>query len=224
MTAVSLQPPNPLHLDQPQNIAPPSRSPSSASAPRHNPNPSPSPRRAHLTMSQIHVQQQQAEASSSRVQVNSHMPSEQPSQLVLRPGRLNLNSRRQSDTAATSSSHRPSSAPGSNHILADSHVNGGASDDEGDSAPLRLQKPPLLRSKSERVLRHEDDSQPDAEFYDWGARHGFEDHYQSEDYISALANVSIQCNVQSSTWPGMSPSNQVSLCQPANADRSKGGF
>lgn len=25
---------------------------------------------------------------------------------------------------------------------------------------------------------------------EWGARHGFEDHYQSEDIISQLANVS----------------------------------
>jgi len=191
MTAVSLQPPNPLHLDQLQNIASPSRSTSASDHP-HNTNPS--PRRAHPAMSQVRVQHP-SEASSSRVQVNGHMPSEQPSQLVLRPGRINLNGRRQSDAAAASSSHRPSSAPGSNQILIDSQVNGEASDDEGDSAPLRLQKPPLLRSKSEHGLRHEDGDHADAEFYDWGARHGFEDHYQSEDYLSSLANVSQRYNI-----------------------------
>lgn len=52
----------------------------------------------------------------------------------------------------------------------------------------RRPKPPLLRSKSERLMRHEDTDQTDEEVYDWSARHGFQDHYQSEDIISQLAN------------------------------------
>jgi regulator-associated protein of mTOR len=34
------------------------------------------------------------------------------------------------------------------------------------------------------------DDEADEEFYDLGARHGFEDHYLSEDIIAQLANVS----------------------------------
>lgn len=53
-------------------------------------------------------------------------------------------------------------------------------------------KPLLLRSRSEHGLRGNDEAEhhPEDEIYDWGARHGFEDHYQSEDIISQLANVS----------------------------------
>ena len=40
-------------------------------------------------------------------------------------------------------------------------------------------------------MRQQDDmgsSSPDEEIPEWGARHGFEDHYQS-DIVSQLANV-----------------------------------
>jgi len=51
-------------------------------------------------------------------------------------------------------------------------------------------KPLLLRSKSEHgVRRGEPEDAPDDQIYEWGVRHGFEDHYQSEDIISHLANV-----------------------------------
>jgi regulator-associated protein of mTOR len=69
------------------------------------------------------------------------------------------------------------------------------SDDEEDR-PLVIKKslkPPLLRSQSEYASPHrspdEDIHHEEQETY-WGARHGFEDHYQSEDIISQLANVS----------------------------------
>lgn len=60
-------------------------------------------------------------------------------------------------------------------------------------SPSIRPKPNLLRSKSDHVARTDDQDldQDDEEIYNWGARHGFEDHYQSEDIISQLANVSV---------------------------------
>jgi hypothetical protein len=53
-------------------------------------------------------------------------------------------------------------------------------------------KPPLLRSKTDYgLLYNEADDNVDEEVYDMGARHGFEDHYLSEDIIAQLANVSV---------------------------------
>ncbi|TGJ82822.1 hypothetical protein E0Z10_g5944 [Xylaria hypoxylon] len=49
-------------------------------------------------------------------------------------------------------------------------------------------KPPLLRSKSDYVVRRDGSEPVEGEVREWGARHGFEDHYQSEDIISQLAN------------------------------------
>jgi hypothetical protein len=49
----------------------------------------------------------------------------------------------------------------------------------------------LLRSKSEHHPRYEEaDEEVEEEYHDLGARHGFEDHYLSEDVIAHLANVS----------------------------------
>lgn len=77
---------------------------------------------------------------------------------------------------------RPLSAPGNNL----------PQDDSDHERPKRVvSKPPLLRSKSERIVRHEDTDQIEEEINGWGARHGFEDHYQSDEIISNLASVSI---------------------------------
>jgi hypothetical protein len=90
---------------------------------------------------------------------------------------------------SASFSRRPSSAPRANG-------SGGATsttDDEDDNRALSLRppKPPLLRSQSEYASPHrEEPDHSDNEDFEWGARHGFEDHYQSEDIISQLANVS----------------------------------
>ncbi|KAF7553732.1 hypothetical protein G7046_g7007 [Stylonectria norvegica] len=80
---------------------------------------------------------------------------------------------------------RPSTAPG--------RRNGNGAlvtrDDMDSQRPRRTLKPLLLRSKSEYAHRQLDDSeQTEEEIPEWGARHGFEDHYQSEDIISQLAN------------------------------------
>jgi regulator-associated protein of mTOR len=58
---------------------------------------------------------------------------------------------------------------------------------------MKRPKPPLLkRSKSDYGPRGGEESEEsyDNEAPDWGARHGFEGHYASEEYVSQLANVS----------------------------------
>lgn len=76
---------------------------------------------------------------------------------------------------------RPTSAP---HGVAES------SPDDSEVEWRRRRPAPLLqRAKSDFGPRSEDlDSQED-DIQDWGARHGFEDHYASEEYVSQLANV-----------------------------------
>ena len=75
---------------------------------------------------------------------------------------------------------RPASAPN----------NGGdtSQDEEERAIVKRRPNPILLRSKSDYGPRG-DDSPVEEEIQDWGARHGFEDHYASEEYVSQLANV-----------------------------------
>jgi regulatory associated protein of mTOR len=85
------------------------------------------------------------------------------------------------DSRASSQS-RPTSAPG---VTADSS--------QDDSEVDRIKRRPkhlLQRSKSDFGLRGEDvDSPAEEDWQGWGARHGFEDHYASEEYVSQLANV-----------------------------------
>ncbi|KAI1449068.1 raptor N-terminal caspase like domain-containing protein [Annulohypoxylon stygium] len=80
---------------------------------------------------------------------------------------------------------RPLTAPGNKHNISIEIPQ----DDSDHDRPSRrvVSKPPLLRSKSEHIVRREDADQADEEIYEWGERHGFEDHYQSEDIISQLA-------------------------------------
>lgn len=90
---------------------------------------------------------------------------------------------------SASFSRRPSSAPRNNGT----EGNTSDDDDEDNRGSLRPPKPLLLRSQSEYASPHrnqDDADHADNEDYSWGARHGFEDHYQSEDIISQLANVS----------------------------------
>ncbi|KAF3071409.1 Target of rapamycin complex 1 subunit mip1 [Trichoderma lentiforme] len=82
---------------------------------------------------------------------------------------------------------RPSSAPGRKNGI----VAGDARDDTSiePERPIRPVKPALQRSKSEYAPRQTEESDhEDDEIHEWGARHGFEDHYQSEHIISQLAN------------------------------------
>ncbi|ERS99991.1 hypothetical protein HMPREF1624_03361 [Sporothrix schenckii ATCC 58251] len=70
------------------------------------------------------------------------------------------------------------------------HSRNGSRNNNGRSGPA---KPPLMRSKSDyaRPAPIEDSTETlhnSGELSRWGARHGFEDHYQSEDIISQLAS------------------------------------
>ncbi|KAJ3579549.1 hypothetical protein NPX13_g1022 [Xylaria arbuscula] len=61
------------------------------------------------------------------------------------------------------------------------------SQDDGSDRSQRP-KPPLQRSKSDYAPRRDEQEPVGIQAHEWGARHGFEDHYQSEDIISQLAN------------------------------------
>jgi regulator-associated protein of mTOR len=156
-----------------------------------------------------HQSRPQSFASSSAAQVQRQEPPLQNgTSAVMRPAvsndpvpALNGNgpspadiNRRQSTSAArlanTTSAQdrrlslidRPTSAFG---------ANGESSQDDSDRERSKRRPKPLLRSKSDFGPRGEDvETQSDDEIQDWGARHGFEDHYASEEYVSQLANVS----------------------------------
>lgn len=115
-------------------------------------------------------------------------PDPQPKSTAPRPQTENGHPRRNS----TSNHKRPSSAPGD-----DNNKPNGAHASEPPQAPDRPRKPPLMRSKSDHPSRalHVDtstdssnDEQTIAAAEDFGTRHGFDGHYQSEDIISQLAN------------------------------------
>lgn len=89
-------------------------------------------------------------------------------------------------TDASDTDNRPPTAPGRRKKL--NVVT--SFDDSEQNRPNRAAKPLLLRSKSEHIVRRDDAEPTEEGIYEWGARHGFEDHYQSEDIISQLANVS----------------------------------
>ena len=75
---------------------------------------------------------------------------------------------------------RPTSAPNAESSQDESEI------DRTKKRPKSL----LQRSKSDFGPRGEDRDSQEEEIQDWGARHGFEDHYASEEYVSQLANVS----------------------------------
>lgn len=85
-----------------------------------------------------------------------------------------------------SDDRRPSSAPGRKNGLASTE----ARDDMGHDKPRRPVKPSLQRSRSEYAPRPiQIETNIETEIPQWGARHGFEDHYQSEHIITQLASV-----------------------------------
>lgn len=89
---------------------------------------------------------------------------------------------------------RPSTAVGRKNGVSPAETK----DDMEPDRPRRPVKPMLQRSKSDYAPRqqqkqlHEQDGgdNSDDEIQEWGARHGFEDHYQSEHIITQLASVS----------------------------------
>ena len=84
------------------------------------------------------------------------------------------------DRRRASLSSRPSSASKADSSQDESEVD----------KPRQRSKHVLLRSKSDYGPRGEERDSQVEEIQDWGARHGFEGHYASEEYVSQLANVS----------------------------------
>jgi len=89
--------------------------------------------------------------------------------------------------------NRPTSAPGGK-VTSSDNLNPRDSTNEDSDRELARRRPQafLHRSRSDFGPRGDDsDSQRhEGDTKDWGARHGFEDHYASEEYVSQLANVS----------------------------------
>lgn len=128
-------------------------------------------------------------SGASVINLAATRPDPQPKSTAPRPQTENGHPRRNS----TSNHKRPSSAPGDDNIKTN-----GAQGADLPQAPVRPRKPPLMRSKSDHPSRglHVDtstdssnDEQTIAAAEDFGTRHGFDGHYQSEDIISQLANV-----------------------------------
>ncbi len=129
-------------------------------------------------------------ADTNGVVLNGHSHGSNPASINGEPSRF-----RSQDHSRNHSpddrDHRPSSAPGRKNGLSSSVE---IRDDIGSQRPQRPNKPMLIRSKSEYARPQEQDEseQGDDEIPEWGARHGFEDHYQSEHIITQLASVRLR--------------------------------
>ena len=101
-------------------------------------------------------------------------------------------SRRASTLSAATSNGESSTRRSSSNVRPNSASRAAESSQEETDVDRSRRRPrPLLRSKSDFGPRNEDaDAQEDESWKDWGARHGFEDHYNSAEYVSQLANVS----------------------------------
>ena len=102
-----------------------------------------------------------------------------------------------SEQISTPSAHQRTSAPlrnrrrGSLQARPASAPKPESSPDESEVDKTRpWPKPFLHRSKSDFGPRGDERDSKEEELQDWGARHGFESHYASEEYVSQLANVS----------------------------------
>jgi regulator-associated protein of mTOR len=107
---------------------------------------------------------------------------------------MDMDMRRASTMSAVSSNNRNSSARRSSLILRPTSAPGTAdsspSPEEPDLDKSKRRPRPLLRSKSDYGPRNDNINSQEDSVKDWGARHGFEDHYASEEYVAQLANVS----------------------------------
>ena len=140
-------------------------------------------------------------SGASVINLAATRPDPQPKSITPRPQTENGHPRRNS----TSNHKRPSSAPGD-----DNNKPNGAHVADVPQARDRPKKPPLMRSKSDHPSRglHVDtstdssnDEQTVAAAEDFGTRHGFDGHYQSEDIISQLANVGVSSPTASRPSP-----------------------
>ncbi|EEY15639.1 WD repeat-containing protein mip1 [Verticillium alfalfae VaMs.102] len=105
---------------------------------------------------------------------------------------LTLNQRSNTHTGHETPDARPSSAPGDNQKQ-DAGPGGFAhhrNPGQGSNGQPRRQqpKPLLLRTRSEFGVRPNDSDQSDEEIPQWGARHGFDELYESQQFMDKLAN------------------------------------
>ncbi|ROT35352.1 WD repeat domain-containing protein mip1 [Sodiomyces alkalinus F11] len=132
----------------------------------------------------------------------SAQPLDDPKPLQQRP-KSPLSQAQRSNTFNThhtrrqSFDNRPSSAPGDDAQQQNNPSNCNAlalrSHRDSTSETTKTQrppKPPLLRSKSENRVRRvgENKKEEEDEILQWGARHGFEEHYESQQFMDKLAN------------------------------------
>ncbi|CZT45694.1 related to raptor, a binding partner of target of rapamycin (TOR) [Rhynchosporium secalis] len=118
--------------------------------------------------------------SNEPVNENDHPLSNHKRSTASSKNASNSNSSEQAHQQRASLQSRPTSAP-----------NGAAEslqEESGTEIVRRRPKPLLQRSKSDYGPRGEDQESAEEDVQDWGARHGFEDHYASEEYVSQLAN------------------------------------
>lgn len=86
---------------------------------------------------------------------------------------------------------RPATTTNTNHVFAEGRESS-QDDSEIEKKVKRRPKPLLQRAKTDYGPRGDDtsmDGEVTREAQDWGSRHGFDDHYASEEYVSLLANV-----------------------------------
>ncbi|KAE8449010.1 hypothetical protein EG329_008598 [Mollisiaceae sp. DMI_Dod_QoI] len=122
---------------------------------------------------------QYGNGSATQLNGNRTNPTEEEERLLASTTRVTIAATAAGRDRRASLQTRPTSAP-----------NGAAESSQDDSETDRVRrrpKPLLQRAKSDYGPRGEE---PDTEeeIQDWGARHGFEDHYASEEYVSQLAN------------------------------------
>lgn len=78
----------------------------------------------------------------------------------------------------------------------------------GETSVARRQAPPLQRSKSDYGPRKEEAEETE-DNQDWGARHGFDGHYASDEFVSQLVHVSRSFHLLISLVMRSGPSSKV---------------
>lgn len=127
--------------------------------------------------------------------IHTHLGGPELSKMQRPRSPLTLNQRSNTHTGHETPDARPSSAPGDNHKQ-DMGPGGFAhhrNPGQGSNGQPRRQqpKPLLLRTRSEFGVRPNDSDQSDEEIPQWGARHGFDELYESQQFMDKLANVSL---------------------------------
>jgi regulator-associated protein of mTOR len=113
---------------------------------------------------------------------------------AIRPSTANIaTDRTQANDPSQPDYNRPTSAPGRRADSVSSFNPKESGNEESDNQVMRRRPKHLFhRSKSDFGPRGDDSDSPrhDSDNPEWGARHGFEDHYASEDFLQHLTIVS----------------------------------